>query len=1501
MITPNQIEQALYTALPADLHEIVPRLAATLATMANSEPRTNPVRPPDTHGPEIARAIQSLAGKTLHLDQALLSFGQESQTGDVFVDDMAGHNLTKFTFNIYYTPPERPPAQARGTPVSGKGGQARQRRPGRRPEGAPQEGAPPVAAEEASAGAAGTRREERRLATVLRANLLGRERLVAELDPEDLAELLSSRRRAADDLVQSYGGRVLQHADAQVVAVWGAFSSREDDPEQAIRAALALREQVAGLEARQPGAAGLQIGISTGVTLVGVDSATGETAALGEPVALTALLVDAAADGQIIIAHDTYRHVRGLFAVQTGEPLTLAGRAAPIPVYRVQYAKPHQFRLEARGVEGVETRMVGREVELRQMQDAFFAVVEDGERIMISVVAEAGLGKSRLLYEFDTWVELRPEAVWYFKGRATAATRQPYALLRDLFALRFAIRDSDPAAVVREKLEQGFGAVFGGDEEGRLRANIIGRLLGFAAGDSLSSSLTGDPRQIRDRGLHDLTVYFEQLAEQGPVLIALEDLHWADEASLDAISRFVEALERARLLVVCAARPTFLQQRPQWGDPPYHRQISLYPLAKRQSRELVENILQRVEQIPSSLRDLIVESAEGNPFYVEEIVKMLIDEGAVRPADDRWTIDHERLTLSRVPSTLTEVLQARIDSLSLPEQLTLERAAVIGRVFWDAAVAQLADAAEGLARKEQYLAESVYALRSRRLVFQHERSAFDGAREYAFKHALMREVAYDKVLRRVRRQYHARAAQWLATVSEQAGRADEYARLIADHYDRAASPREAARWYRRAAQHFAAQYANAEALVALDRALALLPPAETGERFAALLVREQTLGRVGDREAQQRDIVALEELAGQLGDDGLRAAVALRRAGYANAINDYPAAAAAGAQALELAERIGAVEEQARALLLIGVALYQQARYGEAQTRLERALAIVRTTSRSDLEADVLKSLGNVAYLLNEYDGATVYYQESLAVARASGDRATESRALANLGNIAMGRARYAEAQDYYERGLAIARATGDRQREGSALMDLASVAYSQSRYDEARSYYEQGLAIARAINDRQSESTALGALGGVAALTGDYPAARAYYEQALALDRATGNRVSATGQLIALGGLASMQGDDAAARAHYEESLSIALEIQNRQLEGNALAALGGLAQMRADYALARAYYEQSLAAARATQNRHGEIGILEALGVVADAQGDFAAAHQIFEQSLATAREIGNRAGEGRIYIALGKLMQAEGDSRQSRAYYDKSLAIVRELGDKASEAIIHNNLGVIAYLQGEYAKARAEYEQGLVVSRELSNPWFESQMLANVGLTQLYTGDIAGAYDSGAESLALARRLGAQHVEAYALTLLGHCYAVRGEQEEARNAYGAARDLRVKLAQPHLATEPQAGLARVALAAGEPAEALLHVEAIMAHLAAGHSLGDTLDPFLIELTCYEVLAAAGDARAAAWLAAAHSRLQERAAKLSEDTSRSMFLNSVPHHRALVAAWEELARSGS
>ncbi len=865
-------------------------------------------------------------------------------------------------------------------------------------------------------------------------------------------------------LAEERGGVVQSRTDEVGVALWGRDRTSEDDAEQAIRAALRMREAVqketrrvlgAAWEATEESPLPFAAGITTGPVLLEREAQTGTYSARGASITLAGRLREAAPPGQVLVDYDTYTQVRGVFTFQSHQAIRVRGRKEPLEAFIAVSAKPRAFRLQARGIEGVETRMIGREIELRILQEALTLTLEDGETQVVTVVGEAGIGKSRLLYEFTNWIDLLDETLWLFRARATQPSMlQPYSLTRDLFSFRFQILDSDPLESVHEKFLAGV-AGFLGEGSGE-KAAFLGQLVGFDFSDhpAVAAALE-NPEEFRDRALGYLGEFFTSATESNPVVLQIEDIHWADDRSLDLINQLVRDNTRIPLFVICMARPSLYERRPQWGEGQrFHERVQLEPLSQLSSRRLVKELLKKLSSVPPELRDLVVERADGNPFYIEELIKSLIDDRVILKAEEEWSVDTSRLAGLRVPPTLTGVLQARLDTLPPALHQILQRASVVGRIFWDRAVVFLS---RDMNLRDPEIGAMLEELREREMVLRREQSSFADTAEYVFRHAILRDVTYETLVPRQRRALHAQAAEWLGKAGGE--RASEYTLRVAEHYAHAGEPEKAAGHLQDAAQTAAGLGAYDEAIAVLRKALDLL---DDGEHREATYPVEVRLGSL----LAQRG--ALAESRERL------------------------------TRALEGARKTGDRPLQATALgELARLALWSD-ELDAAKTYLNEALPLTRELDDRPALMFILRQMANLHF--NEPDQAEIYAVESLALARELGERSAEAAALNGIAIVHDLRDEFESSMERYGEALAIFRELAQPKWMAMVGSNMGAAFTRRGEFDQARKILDEAMKAARESRDDPMTCTLLGERGRLGIKEGRDEEARGLLRESLDL-----------------------------------------------------------------------------------------------------------------------------------------------------------------------------------------------------------------------------------------------------------------------------------------------------------------------------------------------------------------------------------------------------------------
>lgn len=934
---------------------------------------------------------------------------------------------------------------------------------------------------------------------ILFLDVVGSTAFAQRLDPEAISAVMDDALRRGTDIVEAHNGKVLQYAGDNFLAVFGVDEVREDDSERAVRCGLDLLSLGRALGAEVLAAHNhrgfdVRVGIHTGSVLLGggVDA---DATIRGQSVNIAARMEQTAPAGALRISRDTYAQLRGLFEVELQGPVQIKGIEEPVQSYLVNRAVPRSFRRGTRGIEGVSAAMIGRADEIEVLQHAFKGLFQRRQLSAVTVVADAGVGKSRLLSEFEAWFAARPENFLAFRGRADPQTQdRPFGMLRDIFAWHFQIADDDTVAAARAKVEKGIVPLFlqeDGRDVAEGHAHLLGHLIGIEWRDSPHiQGILDDSKQIRNRAFHAAAQFFRRTsASHGcPIVLLLEDLHWADNETLDFVTYLSEIDRDVPMLILASSRPTLFDRRVSWSSDDIHRRLELNSLDRPRSRALANELLKKLPEIPTALRDFITESSEGNPFYMEELVKMLIDQKAIETGDT-WKVNVESLLMTKVPSTLTGVLEARLDSLPADEKRTLQEASVIGQVFWDRTLMALD------AQAEQTLPRLV----KRQLVLARAQPLNDDLREHSFKHAILHQVTYATVLKRTKRELHKRVAHWLST---QTGlRATDFLGMAASHFEAAGDDANAAEFHARAAEQAITRMAHEAVMSHVQRALSLIDKTLEVDtkllRWRLLLVREATLDLQGDRAAQLADIDAMQLLADALGDDGRLAHAAYRRSDHAMRTADWTAMEGAARKAIAWAGAAGDIELRLKAQAHLALASASLGDVNSGHTLAYEALIEARALGLRNVEGRCLNALSTFASMQGDVVTGFDFIKQSVAVYRAAGNRLYEAVALNNLGGCWMELGNLAQAQRESEEGLRWVRANGLLAMECFPLCNLSTLAMWQGEDLRGLSLARTAVESAVAVGARFWEAIALCRLGDAELALGRLDAAKQAFARA--------------------------------------------------------------------------------------------------------------------------------------------------------------------------------------------------------------------------------------------------------------------------------------------------------------------------------------------------------------------------------------------------------------------
>ena len=974
-------------------------------------------------------------------------------------------------------------------------------------------------------------RDVRKVVTVVFSDVTGSTALGEQLDPESLRRVMGRYFDEMKTVVESHEGTVEKFIGDAVMAVFGIPVLHEDDALRAVRAASEMRARLAALNEELERDWGVTIAVRTGVNtgeVVAGDGSEGQRFATGDAVNVAKRFEEAAPPGEILLGETTFRLVRDAVEVEPTEPLGLKGKSEAIQAYRLVTLSGHLPGRARR----LDSPMVGRERELAALEQAYQRAVGERACLLFTVLGAAGVGKSRLIAEVLAGVG---DEATVMHGRCL-----PYGEGITYWPLAEALRGrygEDPIA--------GIGAALSGDEASLITERIAAAIdLGGTAGAS-------------DETAWAVRRLFEAEGQVRPLVVLFDDLQWAEPTFLDLVEHLADWSRDAPILLICLARPEFLDERPSWGGGKFNAtSVLLERLSDGESAELVANLLGRA-QLDENVRNRIMSAAEGNPLFVEEMLAMLIDDGLLTRSDGNW-VPAGDLTRITVPPTIHALLSARLDRLGRDERAVIERGSVEGKVFHRGAVAQLSteDLRESVLGHLQTLV--------RKELIRPDRTDLPGEDAFRFRHLLIRDAAYEAMPKELRAELHARFADWLEQIgAEHLAERDE---IIGYHLEQAYRYRtelapvddEARELALRAGERLAAaarkavRRSDVTATIGLtERALALLPDRHP-LRGRLLSELGYSYRELGDLEAAQDSFEKGLVAARETGDRAAAALIEARMAALASMRGGTMdgALVVLRSRAEEL-EQLGDQEGLAETLHLLGMHISWTD--GNPHDALENGARIAREIGNLGLEAACIGWLAIDAfwYDMSVDDGL-------LLVARVL-DRpnmgSEASRLLIIGGNFKRMGGREEEGLADIEEGTKRLFEFGRMVDAHAMAMATACVSLLAGRYDEAERVSMPAYEALKAYGEAGYFSTVTAIAGFALAGQGRYDEAEPFLDEA----RAVGADDDVSTQAYCLAGRARIlagRGDFEQAHQFLEQSLE---ELDSRRLFDRVLLNING------------------------------------------------------------------------------------------------------------------------------------------------------------------------------------------------------------------------------------------------------------------------------------------------------------------------------------------------------
>jgi len=1004
---------------------------------------------------------------------------------------------------------------------------------------------------------------ERKQVTVLFCDMEGFTTISDKLGPEEAYSIMDQVYELLIHKVHDYEGTVNEMTGDGIVALFGAPIALEDAPQRAIRSALAIHREMARFsdKLKQEGKGirplKMRIGINTGPVIVGTlgNDLRVEFKAVGDTVNLASRMQELAEPGTTYVTEETFKLSEGLFRFEALGEKAVKGKEEPVNVYRAIAPSTRRTRFDVSAERGL-TPFVGRERELELLLDGL-EQSKGGRGQAFSIVAEAGVGKSRLLYEFRKAVA--SEDVTFLEGRCLSYSKGvAYHPVIDILKANFDIHEGDRDLEIREKVKRGV-KVLGADETSTLPYLL--ELL--AVPDSGIDKIPMSPEQRKDRINEALNRTALKGSEIRPLIMAFEDLHWIDKSSEESLKYWLDSIPGARVLLIFTYRPEFVLT---WGAKSYHSQVSLNRLSNRESLMMVSHLL-GTEEFDKDFEEFILEKTEGIPFFIEELIKSLKDLKIIEREDNRYRIKKD-LSEVTIPATVQDVIMARVDSLPEGAKGLLQTVSAVGREF----SFDLLKRVTGISQEE--LLSHLSVLKDSELLY--ERGIYPQS-TYIFKHALTQEVTYNSLLLKRRKEIHGEIGKGIEALYPD--RLEEHHEMLAYHYGRSANTDKAIQYLDLANQKVIRLNAMEEAKAYFDEAMALLDTLpeteENRQRRISLLVNQGEVFLLLAKTSEYYNLLTrYEPMAVDLGNQALLGALYSRMGFLDNDLGHFDQGIERLTKAAELCEAAGDVDDAGYAYAWLGWPLLFRGHYDRVLTVKDELLRMMEQRFTHRWYVRGLCAASRACICLGRWDAAIEEAKKALKAAEESSDDSLVIFAVWTLSMAYTWKGDLDRGVEYGELALQKAVTPADKawaQRGlGWALCRAGEANRGVELLAAALQNFKTGHRIAGIIPSACTLGTGFW-------LAGEDDKARQTFEEALEIAERCGARYYVGFAQRLLGEIA-LKTNPAQAAPHFEKSITVLQEIKAENELALAYAGYGRLQKQQGQIGQAREYLAKAL-----------------------------------------------------------------------------------------------------------------------------------------------------------------------------------------------------------------------------------------------------------------------------------------------------------------------------------
>lgn len=1110
---------------------------------------------------------------------------------------------------------------------------------------------------------------ERRQVTMLFADVTDSTKIGERLDPEEVIDLMNQAFELLCKPVYRYEGLVARLMGDGILAFFGAPVAHENDPERAVRTALDIQEGVKNYAQELKQKKGIdfevRVGINTGIVVVGDvgSDLRMEYTVMGNAVNIAKRMESAARPGGILISENTYRFVKPIFEFIDIGAIQVKGISEPIEAYEVVGLKPERGELRGLALEGIKSKLVGRDQELSKLK-AVFNELCAGKGQIVSLIGEMGLGKSRLMAEFKkhTIQNSQKDIIW-LEGRAYSYTTAiSYWIILEIIRSILEVTAETPEAEVRRKLKEKVEELLPNNWDEVLP--YLGNLLSLKLERELEAKVKYlDAEALRRQIFYSVKELFTKLAEQKPLILIFEDLHWSDRASIELIEQLMSAADVAPIMLCGVFRP--LRSELCWRfkikaeiDFPYrYTEVILAPLPEKDGQKLLANLLQ-IEGLPENFKAQILNKADGNPFFVEEMIRSLIDSGLLLQEAGRWKLTGEVDKIT-VPNSLQAVIQSRIDQLEEEAKRILQMASVIGRVF-------LYRVLDYIAQSEQQLQAAFSKLQRVELIRERNRIP---ELEYIFKHALTQEVAYENLLLKRRQEYHRRVGECLERIY--GNNLDGYYEILAHHYKLGEVWEKALEYNIKAGEKSKRIYANQEAVKYYTQAIEIsrLYNLSLNDLPTILANRGEIYITIGDYNNSERDYQDMISIAQSIGDRNKEGTAYIglgqvrRLKGKIQEAMDY------FKRAYELGQETSDKRIQASSLCRIAALQVNTGSLAQALEASKLAYELSLELPDKGLMRESLTQIGLVNSVKGDFNEALGSLETALKIAKENEDRAGEAAILNNIGIIHFRTGKYDEAVKFVEAYLKVSREIGNKPAMLGALNNVSYGYMLKGAYDKCLRNTIEALEIAKQMSDKRLIAISSTNVGEAHQVIGNIENAIKYHQEALAINKELGFNNNMAEVLVALG-LDYMQQEqyDRALEA-FNEAYALAEKIGYNEYKVKALLGIAEVYLFYGDRERSFVDCDRALELAAQIKSKENMAKGLALRGLCGSQSDDV-------ETSLQLAEELQNPALKWELHKILAEVYKKLERPLDSIIEYAKAQEIIMQIASKIEDPSVRDS---------------------------------------------------------------------------------------------------------------------------------------------------------------------------------------------------------------------------------